>query len=165
MADRRSRPTLSVCTRCRGIDAGDSDEARAGYRLAQAIYDRFPASAAARAGVRLRGVRCMSQCKRACAIALSDDAKFTLLFGDLDPERDSDAVLELARLYADAADGLVARGERPVALRAGILGRIPPLGVDSALIDAAFAQPEPARRRSAPAVSPVRAARTQRRSA
>ena len=131
-------PTLSVCTRCRGEGDNAVDIERPGYRLATLIRALFPASEAAKRGVALRGVRCMSQCKRPCVVALSGAGKYTLLFGDLDASSDADAVLHLAAQYARAPDGLVQRAARPEALRAGILGRVPPLALGSDPIDPAF---------------------------
>lgn len=129
---------LSVCTRCRQAGFAGPDNQRPGYLLAKAIHSRFSGSAAARLGMSLRGVRCMSQCKRACVIALSGPSRYTLVFGDLDPHGNAEAILELAGQYATAPDGLVERAERPEALRAGILGRVPPLHLDGDPIDPDF---------------------------
>ncbi|WP_053997941.1 DUF1636 family protein [Ahrensia marina] len=117
---------LSVCTRCRpsGVPIELAD--RPGYKLAEELRALFPKSRAAQKGVALRGVCCMSQCKRHCVIALSGEGKFTLLFGDLDHEADAGSILEMAALYAEQADGLIERPDRPAPLRAGILGRVPP---------------------------------------
>ncbi|GAB5447711.1 MAG: hypothetical protein Gyms2KO_25840 [Gymnodinialimonas sp.] len=68
----------------------------------------------------------MSQCKRPCAIALSGAARFTYLFGDLDPKRHAAEVLEVAAAYARTDTGFLPRPARPEVLQAGILGRIPP---------------------------------------
>ena len=135
--------SLSVCTRCRQPGFVGPDNQRQGYLLAKSIHARFPDTAAARFGVSLRGVRCMSQCKRPCVIALSGPSRYTLVFGDLDPQSDVGAILELAGQYALAPDGLVTREDRPQALRAGILGRIPPLHLDGDPIDPDFTIPVP----------------------
>ncbi|WP_162009427.1 DUF1636 domain-containing protein [Labrenzia sp. CE80] len=132
------RAILSVCTRCRVPGDGCALEERPGYRLARGIKARFSQSDAARLGVELRGVRCMSQCKRHCVVALSGTGKFTLVFGDLDASVDADAVLRLAAQYAEAPNGLIERPDRPEPLRAGILGRIPPIGFDDDLVDTSF---------------------------
>lgn len=132
------RASLSVCTRCRQPGFVGPDDQRPGYVLAKTIHARFCDSAAAQLGVSLRGVRCMSQCKRPCAVALSGASKYTLVFGDLDPRTDAEAILQLARQYAATPDGLVMRPDRPEPLRAGILGRIPPLGLDGDPIDPDF---------------------------
>jgi predicted metal-binding protein len=117
---------LSICFRCKPEGwPGDADAHRPGADLADAIK-----SEARRRGIDLevlRDVRCMSQCKRPCVVAFSGEGRFTYLFGDLDPERDAPAVLDAFLLYASRDDGFMERFERPEALRAGILGRVPPL--------------------------------------
>ncbi|MCY3980218.1 MAG: DUF1636 domain-containing protein [Alphaproteobacteria bacterium] len=128
-------PTLSICLRCRdGRENCDTDQ-RGGRRLAQLVADAFPDSTAARRGLRLRGVNCMSNCKRPCAIALSAPGHFTYLFGDLDPLLHAGDVLSVAAAYVEAEGGYLPRPARPKVLRAGILGRIPPLGFAGDLVE------------------------------
>lgn len=131
------RLTLSICLRCRdGREARDTDlELRGGRRLARAVAGLFDASAAARCGIALRGVHCMSQCKRPCVIALSGPGRFSYLFGDLDPAVHAPDVLAVAAAFAGAPDGFLPRAERPEILRAGILGRIPPLTFAGDLVE------------------------------
>lgn len=129
---------LSVCTRCRPADFPGSETERPGYLLASAVVAEARGVQAGLPGLSVRGIRCMSQCKRPCAVALSAPAKFTLLFGDLSPETDVDAILHLVGQYAQSGDGLVPRADRPACLRSGILGRIPPLGYDDDLLDPTF---------------------------
>ena len=130
-------PTLSICLRCRdGREDSNTDlDQRGGRRLAQLVADAFPDSAPARRGIRLRGVNCMSNCKRPCTIALLAPGRFTYLFGDLDPTLHVGDVLSVAAAYAEAAGGYLPRPMRPEVLRAGILGRIPPLGFAGNLVE------------------------------
>ncbi|MEM8952478.1 MAG: DUF1636 domain-containing protein [Pseudomonadota bacterium] len=138
MAD--DRLTLSICLRCRdGREDRDTDlDQRGGRRLACAVADVFSGSAAEELGVHLRGVNCMSQCKRPCTIALLGPDRFTYLFGDLDPTRHAGDVLSLAAAYADVDDGFLLRSARPEVFRSGILGRIPPLGFTGDLVEPLF---------------------------
>lgn len=124
---------LSVCFRCRPEGWRGEDCDRPGVRLA----DRIEAAAMLRGtGLAvLRDVRCMSQCNRPCVIAFSHPDKFTFLFGDLDPDRDVPAILDAFELYCDRPDGFMERSERPVPMRAGILGRIPPLLSKARLVE------------------------------
>lgn len=133
--DHPDSVTLSVCLRCRDGTEAHADDERGGKRLADAIAAAFPDSALHRVGGRLRGVRCMSQCKRPCTVALSARRRFTYLFGDLDPTRDAAAVLQLAHLYVETPDGFLPRDARPPRMQAGILGRIPPLDGVSELVE------------------------------
>jgi predicted metal-binding protein len=135
---------LSVCFRCKPEGWRGDDADRSGVRLAETIE-----AEGRRRGLDLtvlRDVRCMSQCKRPCVVAFSHPAKFTYLFGDLDPERDAAAVLDAFALYAARDNGFKERFERPEALRAGILGRVPPLAPEARQV---------ARRPAAAAESPV----------
>ncbi len=120
-------PTLSICLTCRDGREALCGEARGGERLAQAVLARL-AAAPYRPNIRLRGVRCMSQCKRPCVAALTAPGRFAYLFGDLDPANPehADALMALAPLHAAAPEGFLRREERPEALRARILGRLPP---------------------------------------
>lgn len=141
--------TLSICTRCRDGREDAHDEERGGARFARAILDAFATRRNALPPVAIRGVACMSQCKRPCTVALSAPGRFTYLFGDLDPIRDANAVLDALPLYAAGEEGFMRRDERPEPMRAGILGRIPPLDTVSELVTplaaSPFLSPEPAR--------------------
>ncbi|MGY6646794.1 MAG: DUF1636 family protein [Salinarimonas sp.] len=136
---------LSVCMRCKPPEWTGPDAERPGQRLAQAIAARLRDQSAGSDAqpVRLRRIRCMSQCKRACVVAFSGAGRFTYLFGDLDPARDAEAVLEAFGLYRSRPDGFMERPERPEVMRAGILGRIPPLDPGPRLVesDAVIAGP------------------------
>lgn len=140
---------LSVCMRCKPPEWTGPDADRPGQQLAQAIAARLRGNAPGPEAkpVRVRRIRCMSQCKRACVVAFSGVGRFTYLFGDLAPARDAGAVLEAFALYSSRIDGFMERPERPEVMRAGILGRIPPLDRGLRLIesDAVIAHPRPNR--------------------
>ncbi len=128
-----TRPTLSISLRCRDGREAAHDETRGGARLAQAV-----AALAGREGcaARLRGVHCMSQCKRSCVVSLTAPGGFTYVFGDLDPDDPAHAraILGLIPLYRAAPEGFLTRDARPAPLRAAILGRLPPLDTGSDLV-------------------------------
>ena len=126
------KPILSICMTCRDSREGACDT-RGGSRLARRVAEKLARDSDAQ--MRLRGVQCMSQCKRPCTIALSGPGRFTYLFGDLDPQFHTDDVLAVAAAYADAVDGFLPRPARPEVLRAGILGRIPPIGSAGDLVE------------------------------
>lgn len=128
-------PLLSICLTCRDGRETDRDNVRGGTRLAEVVLARL-GDETGLATFRLRGVNCMSQCKRSCAVSLAAPHRFTYLFGDLDPEAPDhvDALLSLIPLYQDAPEGFLRREERPEPLRAGILGRLPPPNTASDLV-------------------------------
>ena len=129
-------PILDICVLCRPPDWSQSEGPRPGAILAQEV-DRALAARATAHAVR-RNVRCISQCKRPCAVAFSAPGRFTYLFGDLVALRDATAVADAFALYAARPDGFMERFERPEALRAGILARVPPPGWNGPLIDTSF---------------------------
>ena len=128
---KQQYPTLSVCLRCRDDREDARDGVRGGTRLAQAVLQSVNDEAA----LDIRGVHCLSQCKRPCTLALSGPDRFTYIFGDIDPTRHALEVIELAALYARSPDGFMARSDRPPSMRTGILGRVPPLGWSGAAVE------------------------------
>jgi predicted metal-binding protein len=126
-------PTLSICLTCRDGREGDHGDVRGGTRLAGALRDLIVRQGC---DASLRGVRCMSQCKRACIVSLTAPGAFTYMFGDLDPTDPAhlQAILDLIPLYRAAPEGFLTRDARPEPLRATILGRLPPLGTASDLV-------------------------------
>ncbi|MFN3644242.1 MAG: DUF1636 domain-containing protein [Gemmobacter sp.] len=127
-----ARPTLSICLTCRDGREGAHAEIRGGARLAAAV---LAAAIRQRVAADLRGVRCMSQCKRPCVVSLTAPGGFTYVFGDLDPAdpAHAQAVLNLVPLYRAALEGFLPREARPEPLRAGILARLPPIATTSGL--------------------------------
>ena len=122
---------LSICTRCR--DGREHIyETRGGTRLAE----KFMKYVDKHTSLALRGVHCMSQCKRPCVVSFTGSERFTYSFGDLDPECPSvvRALQEFAELFQNAPEGFVLRSDRPKVLRAGILGRYPPIKTNSDLV-------------------------------
>jgi predicted metal-binding protein len=122
-----SSPTLDICNRCRPQGWEGPLEDRPGRKLAQAVDVEL-----ARRGLRdvaRRDIFCQSQCKRACTVAFAGGAqRFTFLFGDLDPAKHAAEIVDGFLMYRDRPDGFLPRGERPAALREGILARIAPPG-------------------------------------
>ena len=127
----KRRPTLSICLRCRDDREEVSNQVRGGTRLAQAVLQAGIEEAA----LDVRGVHCISQCKRPCVVALSGPDRFTYIFGDLDPTQHARDVVELSALYLRSSTGFMERSDRPQSMRAGVLGRVPPLGWSGAAVE------------------------------
>ncbi|MEM1047366.1 MAG: DUF1636 domain-containing protein [Pseudomonadota bacterium] len=127
----QQRPIRSICLRCRDDRETISADIRGGARLAQAVLQ----SGIKEAALDVRGVHCLSQCKRPCTVAISGPDRFTYLFGDLDPTCHAQDVVDLAALYVRSPNGFMARNDRPQAMRAGVLGRVPPLGWSGAAVE------------------------------
>ncbi|NRB19105.1 MAG: DUF1636 domain-containing protein [Rhodobacteraceae bacterium] len=114
--------TLTVCTTCRRADV-DPEAPRPGSILLAALRETgLPA------GVQLRGVECLSACKRGCSMVLSGgDARWTYVYGDLNPDEHVDDILAGVAAYAATDDGLVPWRQRPVIFRKQSIARIPPV--------------------------------------
>jgi predicted metal-binding protein len=116
-----SSMTIYVCITCKRAD--DPEEGvRPGLMLA-----RETVRAADGTGVTVRQVRCLANCNRACSAAVRRDGAWTYVFGGLEPERDAGALIEGARLFARAADGLMPWRGRPDILKRGLIARVPPI--------------------------------------
>ena len=75
-------PLLSICVTCRD-NREDFYEDRGGTRLAQKVFQELKIKKL----INMRGVKCMSNCKRACILSLTSLNGFTYMFGDIDPNK------------------------------------------------------------------------------
>lgn len=117
-------PLLSICLTCRYNHEEINGEC-GGTRLAHKVYQELENKKI----VELRGVECMSNCKRACILSLTSVNGFTYMFGDIDANN-SEYVKSLNCListYKSKPDGFLRRRDRPEAFRSNILARIPPI--------------------------------------
>jgi len=113
--------TIYVCVTCRR--PGDADDGpRQGAALAANTEH-----AADGTGVTVRRVRCLANCKRGCSAAVRCDGTWTYVFGDLDAASAGAALVEGARLFANATDGLMPWRGRPEPLKRGLIARVPPI--------------------------------------
>lgn len=77
--------------------------------------------------VEVKPAECLSLCPRPCGIAMSSEGAWTYLFGDQQPGGTVQDIIDCVSTYASSSDGYMNRSSRPKALRAGILGRVPPV--------------------------------------
>jgi predicted metal-binding protein len=118
--DAASAITIFVCVTCRGGRSLDL-VAVPGEVLAAAT-----AQAAEGTGITVRPIRCLANCNRGLSAAVRREGAWTYVFGDLDPARGAVALIEGAKLFADAPDGLMPWRGRPDALKRGLVARTPP---------------------------------------
>src|SRR5207245_11125483 len=85
------------------------------------------ARAAEGTGIAVRPIRCLANCNRGLSAAVRRDGAWTYVFGNLDPSSAADALIEGAKLFAGAPDGLTPWRGRPDALKPGLVARTPPL--------------------------------------
>jgi predicted metal-binding protein len=115
--------TIYVCVTCRGgkppgvVPVPGEVLAASTVRAAQGT------------GIAVREVRCLANCNRGLSAAVRRDGAWTYVFGDLDPADGAAALVDGARLFSAAADGLMPWRGRPDALKRGLVARTPPFDV------------------------------------
>ena len=131
MSKKQKEITLSVCLTCT-LNKDQNNNKLAGEKLAQKLIDKFKNTK----NVTLRGVNCMSNCKRLCIVSFTAENCFTYVFGDIDPENSAyiDSIEELLLSYSKSDDGFLRRRHRPEIYRSNIVGRFPPINSKSDII-------------------------------
>jgi predicted metal-binding protein len=112
--------TIFVCVTCRGGRPLDLVPVP-GEVLAAATL-----RAAEGTGITVCPIRCLANCNRGLSAAVRRDGAWTYVFGNLDPLGGADALIEGAKLFAGAPDGLMPWRGRPDALKRGLVARTPP---------------------------------------
>ena len=129
-----NKTVLSICSTCRDGDE-ENLKKRGGQRLLENIvayfnYKKLPF-------LKLREVRCMSQCKRSCVISFTSNNCFTYVFGDINPKDPQyvKSLFDLVILYGKAEEGFLRRRDRPELFKSNILGRLPSISSRSPIIN------------------------------
>ena len=124
---------LSVCLSCKD-NLKNIENVKAGKRFSELILKNLDIKKIP--GLEVRGVTCMSQCKRSCIISLTKQNSFTYIFGDINPAKTEyvESLLKLISLYTSTSDGFLKRKERPELFQSNILGRLPPINTSSSLV-------------------------------
>ena len=128
-----NKTLLSICSTCRDENE-ENLKKRGGQRLLENIvayfnYKKLPF-------LKLREVRCMSQCKRSCVISITSNNCFTYVFGDINPKDPQyvKSLFDLVILYGKAEEGFLRRRDRPELFKSNILGRLPAIESKSSII-------------------------------
>ena len=126
--DKLSTCTLHVCTSCRvsGMPRNPKEN-RPGFILFQRLSEAI-SNSPLQSQVTVKPAECLSICPRPCGIAIGTPRRWHYLFGDQNPERGVEDIVQCVSTYLQSNDGFMARSERPKSLRSSILGRIPPFG-------------------------------------
>jgi predicted metal-binding protein len=120
MTNSLAKPVIYVCITCKRAGEPDS-EPRPGAILAAATE-----RAAAGTEVDVRQIRCLANCTRGPSAAMRCNGSWTYVFGGLE-ETSATALIEGARLLAQAADGIMPWRGRPEPLKRGLMTRVPPI--------------------------------------
>lgn len=110
--------TIAICDHCGGAS-------KPGEKLRSALL-----RLAGTEGFRVEAVSCFASCDRPLAVAFTAPGKASYLFGEIDPDKDVDALLSFGRLYRSLADGWSKESDRPGGLHGKTLARIPCLHIE-----------------------------------
>ncbi|WP_371225657.1 DUF1636 family protein [Roseovarius sp. 2305UL8-3] len=114
--------TVTICTTCRAGMDPDAKGTRPGARLHAAVT-----KAGLPEGVSIREVECLSACSRGCSMVIEGGpARWTYIYGDMDPDLHVPQILEGITAYSTTKDGIVPWRERPEVFRKQSIARIPP---------------------------------------
>ena len=133
----KTKPILSVCLSCKdGLE--DQKKTRGGKRFSDNLLKVINSNKITNLNV--RGVNCMSQCKRSCIVSLTAQNSFTYIFGDIKTSNTDyvKSLLELTTIYSASKDGFLKRNERPELFQKNILGRLPPIDSNSSIISCLY---------------------------
>lgn len=118
--------TLHVCTSCRVPGSiRESEGNRPGFKLYQALQKALENSPL-KHRVDIQPTECLSLCPRPCGFSISSPGAWHYLFGDQNPQENTEEIIAFISQYLASDDGLILRKQRPKSLQKSILGRIPP---------------------------------------
>jgi predicted metal-binding protein len=110
---------VSVCISCKAADTGTI--------VGPDMFDAVKAALGGDTAVMVRPVQCLSVCKRPATVAVTSPDGYTFLFGDLQTDSGSAALISFVQSYQKSDYGLVPWRERADVLRKGMVARVPPL--------------------------------------
>ena len=110
---------LSVCITCKTADGGTV--------VGPDMFESIKAAIGSSDRVHVRPVQCLSVCKRPATVAVSSADGYTFLFGDLQTESGTEALVSFVESYRKSDYGLVPWRERAEVLRKGMVARVPPM--------------------------------------
>jgi predicted metal-binding protein len=111
---------VSVCTTCKSATDGSVVGPDMFEAVKAALHDHAET-------VLVRPVQCLSVCKRPATVAVTSPDGYSFLFGDLQTESGSAALVSFVKSYQKSDYGLVPWRERADVLRKGMVARVPPL--------------------------------------
>ena len=118
-ANAPSSPTVvSVCITCKTADGGAV--------VGPDMFESVKAALESSVDVQVRPVQCLSVCKRPATVAVTSADGYTFLFGDLQTESGTAALVSFVKSYQKSDYGLVPWRERAEVLRKGMVARVPP---------------------------------------
>src|SRR6195256_5838397 len=111
---------VSVCVTCKTAEGGTV--------VGPEMFEQVKAAIGSSDQVQVRPVQCLSVCKRPATVAVTSADGYTFLFGDLQTESGTAALVSFVQSYQKSDYGLVPWRERAEVLRKGMVARVPPIG-------------------------------------
>ena len=113
------RTFVSVCVTCKSADGANP----VGPDLFESVRAAIGGSDR---DVQVRQVQCLGVCKRPATVAVTSADGYTFLFGDLQTESGTAALVAFVDSYRRSDYGLVPWRARADVLRKGMVARVPP---------------------------------------
>ena len=110
---------INVCITCKTADGAAV--------VGPDMFESVKAAIGSSDRVLVRPVQCLSVCKRPATVAVTSADGYTFLFGDLQTESGTAALVSFVKSYQSSGYGLVPWRERPDVLRKGMVARVPPM--------------------------------------
>lgn len=110
---------VSVCVTCKTADSGAV--------VGPDMFESVKAAIDPSEHVQVRPVQCLSVCKRPATVAVTSADGYTFLFGDLQTDSGTAALVSFVKSYQKSDYGLVPWRERADVLRKGMVARVPPM--------------------------------------
>ena len=110
---------VSVCITCKTGDGGTV--------VGPDMFESVKAAIGQSDHVQVRPVQCLSVCKRPATVAVTSADGYTFLFGDLQTDSGTAALVSFVKSYQKSDYGLVPWRERADVLRKGMVARVPPM--------------------------------------
>ena len=114
-----SPTVVSVCVTCKTPDGG--------IVVGPEMFESVKAAIGPSDHVQVRPVQCLSVCNRPATVAVTSADGYTFLFGDLQTESGTAALVSFVKSYQKSDYGLVPWRERAEVLRKGMVARVPPM--------------------------------------
>ena len=116
------RIELLVCSRCRRGLQGLGGEKRPGEILTDALQTQtLPKN------VIVHRVNCLNNCSNGCTIVLRGTARWSYVYGNLDPQKHVETIVDGIIKYLNTTDGVVPWRERSEHFRKNCIARSPPI--------------------------------------
>ncbi|MBP2299270.1 DUF1636 domain-containing protein [Azospirillum picis] len=121
-----------VCETCRPTAAGEGGDVWTGAMFAALLQGALATSREVgprpeEGGPTVTTMRCLMNCRRACAVHIRSPGRMGYVLGDLVPDQSAvQALVDYLALYGRSVDGVVPWREWPDGVKGRFVARIPP---------------------------------------